>query len=63
MAELETWDADKQRYELKSLAAGVFAYRLKEAMAGGEEIHHLCAACYHRGKKSLLQRRDKLGIL
>lgn len=29
VAELEAWEADKQRYELKSIAPGVFAYRLK----------------------------------
>jgi uncharacterized coiled-coil DUF342 family protein len=33
VASFEAWDADKKRYELKSLAPGVFAYRLKEAMA------------------------------
>jgi uncharacterized coiled-coil DUF342 family protein len=60
VASFEAWDSEKQRYELKSLAPGVFAYRLKEAMADGEEIHDLCAACYQHGKRSLLQRRDRL---
>ncbi|HEY8006982.1 MAG TPA: hypothetical protein VIE66_09360 [Methylocella sp.] len=59
VAELEAWDGEKQRYELKSLAEGVFSYRLKKAMADSEPIHDLCTACYLRGKKSILQRRDK----
>lgn len=59
LASLKAWETEKQRYELKELAAGVFAYRLKESMAGGEPIHDLCAACYKHGKPSILQRRDK----
>ncbi len=59
LSRLKAWETEKQRYELKELAPGVFAYRLKEAMAEGEPIHELCAACYQHGKKSILQRRDK----
>jgi hypothetical protein len=59
IARLEAWEAEKQRYELKALAPGVFAYHVKEGMAGGEPVHDLCAACYQHGKKSILQRRDR----
>jgi hypothetical protein len=59
LASLKAWETEKQRYELKELATGVFAYRLKESMAGSEPIHNLCTACYEHGKKSILQRRDK----
>ncbi len=59
VAELEAWEADKKRYELKEIAPGVFAYLLKETMANGEPAHQLCAACYQHNKKSILQRRDK----
>lgn len=59
VASFEAWETEKQRYELKELAPGVFAYRLKESMAGGEPIHDLCAACYKHGKPSILQRQDK----
>ena len=58
LSNLKTWETQKQRYELEELAPGVFAYRLKEAMAGSEPIHNLCAACYQHGKPSLLQRWD-----
>lgn len=59
VAELEAWDAEKQRYELNEIATGVFAYLLKPAMAHGEPSHYLCAACFKHGKPSILQRRDK----
>jgi hypothetical protein len=59
LSSLKAWETEKQRYELNELYLGVFAYRLKEPMTGGEPIHNLCAACYQHGKKSILQRRDK----
>jgi hypothetical protein len=55
VAGLKAWDADKQRYELKQLTMGFFAYIPKEGMERGEPIHALCANCYQRGVKSLLQ--------
>ena len=32
---LEAWDADKERYKLTEMRAGVFAYTLKEVVEGG----------------------------
>jgi Zn finger protein HypA/HybF involved in hydrogenase expression len=58
VAELEAWEAEKQRYELNEIGPGVFAYRLMNAMARSEPSHCLCAACYQRARKSILQRRD-----
>jgi hypothetical protein len=55
IAHLRTWEADKERYELKEVGSGAFTYVLKEAMRGGEPIHWLCANCYQQGKKRLLQ--------
>jgi hypothetical protein len=55
VAELETWDAEKKRYQLDSLPPGVFVYTLKPAMAESEPMHHICQTCYQRGKKSILQ--------
>ena len=54
--QLETWDAEKKRYELKAFARGAFAYALKPEAQGAEPPHQICAACYERGKKSILQR-------
>jgi hypothetical protein len=55
LAELEAWEADKQRYELKEIASGQFAYVLKPETAAGEPAHILCANCYGHNQKSILQ--------
>lgn len=56
IADMEAWETEKQRYELKQISdLGTFAYVLKEGAPGGEPIHQICAACYQSGKKSLLQ--------
>jgi hypothetical protein len=58
-AKLETWNAEKGRYELKAIVPGVTVYALKEGMEGGEEPHYLCPTCYNRGQKSILQRENR----
>ena len=53
---LEAWEADKQRYELISLAPNTVAYAPKETMRGTEPPHYLCANCFTNEKKSFLQQ-------
>ena len=55
MARMKTWDTDKQRYELKDLWKGFFAYILKEGMENGETPHAICTNCYQNRFKSILQ--------
>jgi hypothetical protein len=55
VAELEAWDAQKDRYDLKRLEPGVFVYSLKPDMAAGEPPHYICQTCYQHGKRSILQ--------
>ena len=55
VADLKAWDADKQRYQLRDIGRGITAYALKEGMQNGEPEHYLCAACYQRHQKSILQ--------
>lgn len=55
IADVKAWEAEKQRYELKALESGVFAYSLKQVSSGGEPPHWLCANCYTKGIKSILQ--------
>jgi hypothetical protein len=55
VATLKAWDADKQRYELKDLWKGFFAFIPKHGMENGEPPHALCANCYQKGFKSFLQ--------
>jgi hypothetical protein len=52
---LETWETEKQRYELQQRPPGAFVYALKSGMTNGEPSHDLCQTCYQRGKKSILQ--------
>jgi hypothetical protein len=54
VAGFETWEREKQRYELKPFGNGV-AYFLKPEMSNGEAPHQLCANCYARGKKPFSQ--------
>ena len=61
VAELEAWDADKKRYKLTDLGAGMSAYTLKEGMENGEPPHYLCAACYNEGHKSLTATAARQG--
>ena len=55
VAEMEKWDADKERYKLKEFASGQFAYLLKEEVGSSEPAHMLCANCYNQNQKSILQ--------
>jgi hypothetical protein len=55
ITKLEAWNAEKQRYKLTDLGRGMTTYTPKEGMEGGEPPHHLCAACYNEGHKSIMQ--------
>jgi hypothetical protein len=55
IARLETWSTEKQRYELKAVSAGSFAYALKANEQGSEPSHYICQTCYEKGKKCILQ--------
>jgi hypothetical protein len=54
MARMKTWDAEKQRYELKAIDTGAFAYMLKESERAGEPTHWLCTNCFNKGHKGFL---------
>ena len=51
----ETWESEKQRYELHDLGDGRFTYRLKEGAEPSEPPHQICAHCYQGRVKSILQ--------
>lgn len=50
----ETWETEKQRYELHKLPPGILIYRTKLGMEGAEPAHEICANCYQKRVKSLL---------
>lgn len=55
MADFKAWEAEKQRYQLIDFGGGTFAYVLKEEASGSEPPHRICAACYQKEQKSILQ--------
>jgi Zn finger protein HypA/HybF involved in hydrogenase expression len=55
IAQMEAWSAEKQRYELKAISTGAFAYALKTDASGTEPAHYICQPCYEKGKKRILQ--------
>lgn len=59
IAKLEAWEGERMRYELIEFSEGLLVYRLKPEQANGEPQHMLCAHCFNRGHKSLLQLKSK----
>lgn len=57
IARIKAWETEKQRYELKDISTGngSFAYMIKPDAQSGEPLHCLCASCYERGKKRIMQ--------
>lgn len=55
VAGFETWDAEKDRYELKKFGHGV-ARLLKPEAQSGEPSHPICANCFEKRKKIFLQQ-------
>jgi hypothetical protein len=55
IAEFETWDREKERYELQRLPPGALVYGLKDAASATAPPHYLCANCFEQRKKSYLQ--------
>jgi hypothetical protein len=55
ITKLKAWNAEKDRYELQSVAAGALAMVVKESVRGTAPIHWLCANCYQNNKKRFLQ--------
>lgn len=57
MARIKAWDSQKERYILTSPWAGAFIYSLKESLKESEPPHWICANCYEKGVRSILQER------
>jgi hypothetical protein len=55
VANFETWEIQKEQYELKSVAWGAFAYMLKPEARGTKPPHWLCTRCYDNRKTSIMQ--------
>ena len=55
LGRFETWEREKQRYELKQIGFGAFAYMLKESERGTEPATWICTNCYEHGRKATIQ--------
>ena len=57
IARVKAWETEKQRYELKDIAmgSGAFTYMIKPDAQRGEPLHCLCAYCYEKGNKRIMQ--------
>src|SRR5262245_28439080 len=58
LARMQDWETQKKRYKLATPFPGCMVYALQKSMSDGEVAHYLCASCYQRGEKSLLQGRN-----
>jgi hypothetical protein len=59
LRELECWESEKARYELREISPGMLCYMLKEEFGSQEPEHRLCANCFSAGRKSFLQQHIK----
>ena len=55
VASFETWDTEKQRYELKDIGGGIMAYALKAGAQPPEPAHSICPDCYQQRIKHMIQ--------
>jgi rubrerythrin len=55
VAKFETWNTEKQKYELKDLGGGASAYMLKPDARGAEPPTWVCTNCYEHNHKATLQ--------
>lgn len=69
--ELEEQAADRDRYELFELTAGVIVYRVKltphpagaEHPVSPEPMHYLCPRCFNQKTKAILQQRSVAALV
>ncbi len=57
LALLQAWGEEKRRYQLVALEPGIFAFALKSDSASGEPAHWVCARCFNKGEKFVLQNQ------
>lgn len=56
LKEVENWEKEKEFYELKNISPhNAFAYMLKGSSGTPDTEYRLCATCFEKRKKSILQ--------
>ena len=56
IADLKSMGAEREKYELKQVSTGAFAYVPKPNTDVSEPDHWLCVKCFDNGQKSILQK-------
>jgi DNA-directed RNA polymerase subunit RPC12/RpoP len=59
IVQLQDWKEEAKKYQLTEFTPGAFAYVLKPGDQTAEPPHYLCATCFTKGQKSILQRTGK----
>ena len=58
---LKDWSSEKEKYAIREIASGVFAYvEKKQPMDPAQRAHKYCCNCFDRSEKSLLQQTDDI---
>lgn len=57
VAEMEAWEAEKDKYQLQERREYLYVYVLKTDANNSEPFHEICATCYQHRRKSILQGR------
>ena len=56
--ELQARLEERERYELRELCPGVFAYAYKAGPGATEPLHYLCQPCFDKGVKQVLRHLE-----
>ncbi|HFH4239856.1 TPA: hypothetical protein ACGJVO_003365 [Pseudomonas aeruginosa] len=59
LVKFKDWAHEKERYQLHQTPAGGLVYRIKPEMQGTEPTHEICADCYQKAVKTILQPGDE----
>lgn len=57
---LKDWSAEKEQYERKAIAQGVFAYMSKDFHGLPQNGYKLCCSCFDKNVKSPLQQNTRM---
>lgn len=55
IAKFQRWEEEKARYKLHQFPSGAFAYLIRPETKGDEPSHYLCALCFERAFKAMMQ--------
>lgn len=61
LARMNDWNTQKLRYKLATPFPDCMVYALQKSMGEGEPAHYLCASCFQKGQRSILQGKEAGG--